>query len=150
MEQLNFPEYSFRITRNKENKLVIFDVYRKKSLILTPEEWVRQNILRYLVEEKNFPAALISSEAGLKINTLSRRYDALIYDRKGKPLLLIECKAPKVSVNQAVFDQVGAYNQTIKAKYILVTNGLKHFCCRHDESNGKFEFLGEIPIFDNI
>jgi hypothetical protein len=138
------------MSKDNEGKLMILDVYRKKKLIVTPEEWVRQHLLRYLVEEKNYPAALISSEGGIKVNRLARRYDALIYDKSGKPLVLIECKAPSVKLNQAVFDQVIAYNHNLKAKYIIVTNGLKHYCCKHNIANKKFEFLGDIPLFEML
>jgi hypothetical protein len=150
MDQLNFPQYTFQISKTRAGKYFIFDMYRKKKVVLTPEEWVRQHMLRYLVEEKGFPASLISSESGIKVNQLSRRYDALVFDRKGKPLLLIECKATSVPVNQAVFDQVLAYNRSAKARYILVTNGLKHFCCRYAEQDGKYEFLHDIPSFNEL
>ena len=94
MQPLNFPQYPFRISRSDTGSLFIYDEYRKKALCLTPEEWVRQHILRFLTEDRGIPKSLISSEAGVKVNTLSRRYDALVYNRRGLPVLLIECKAP--------------------------------------------------------
>jgi hypothetical protein len=148
MDKLNLPDYSFRILKSEGKKLFIFDSFRKKNVQLTPEEWVRQNILKFLTEEKGFPVSLVSIEAGVKVNRLSRRYDALIYDRRGKPLLLIECKAPSVNIQQSTFDQIVAYNLTIKAHYLLVSNGLKHYFCKIDTQESKYKFLEEIPYFD--
>ena len=148
MEKLNLPDYTFRLSKNEEGEVYIFDELRKKKLLLTPEEWVRQHILRYLIEEKGYPGSLISAEAGLKVNQLSRRYDALIYNRKGEAVLLIECKAPSVTVKQEVFDQILAYNREIKASHLLVSNGLKHFCCRIDPDSKQYVFLKEIPDFE--
>ncbi len=150
MKKLNLPEYTFRITRTEEGKLLIFDHYRKKNVHLTPEEWVRQHILTFLTKEKGVPESLISIESGITINKLSRRYDALIYDRKGKAIMLIECKAPNVAIDQQTFDQVVAYNNVPKADYILVTNGLQHFCCKMDTEKKKYLFLNEIPSFNSL
>jgi hypothetical protein len=147
MEKLNLPEYSFRISR-KENKVMIFDALRKKNILLTPEEWVRQNILRFLTEERGFPPSLISIEAGLKVNRLARRYDALVYDRNRQPLMLVECKAPGVAINQNTFDQISAYNRTTKTIYLLITNGLKHYCCKLDDTAKRYVFLENIPAYD--
>lgn len=150
MEQLNFPKYTFDITEDTNGKAFIFDTIRKKKLSLTPEEWVRQNLLRYLQEEKTYPANLISAEAGLKVNRLSRRYDALVYNRKGNAVMLIECKATSIKIDQKVFDQIIAYNQTIRAEYLLVTNGLRHFCCRLDPKEKRYIFLQDIPQFNAL
>jgi hypothetical protein len=150
MEKLNLPEYSFRISRSAGKKDLIFDPFRNKNVILTPEEWVRQNILRYLTEEKKFPPSLISIEAGVRVNRLARRYDALVYDRMGKPLLLVECKAPSIQIIQGTFDQVAAYNMPIKAGYLLVTNGLKHYCCKMNPNATEYSFLQDIPSFEAL
>jgi len=147
MNKLNLPVYTFRISKKEKDKLLIFDVFRRKYVSLTPEEWVRQNILQYLVTEKNVPKSLISSEAGVRINTLKRRFDALIYNRNGEPWMLVECKAPSITINQDTFDQIVAYNNSIKAKYLLITNGLKHYCCRMDTSTKKSVFVQDIPNF---
>ena len=147
MDKLNLPAYKFRISGTQKNNTLIFDTFRKKFVSLTPEEWVRQHILRFLTEEKNVPKVLISVEAGININKLVKRYDALIYDRKGKPWMIVECKAPSVAINQSVFDQVVVYNQTVRAKYILVTNGLKHYCCDMSKANRQVQFLNDIPDF---
>jgi hypothetical protein len=150
MEKLNFPDYEFRIIRTSDNKLMIFDNLRKKEILLTPEEWVRQNIIRFLVSDRRFPPSLISVESGLKVNRLSRRYDVLIFNREGNPLVLIECKAPNVTVNQETFNQITAYNLTVHAKYFLVSNGKKHFFASYDQNLKKFLFLDDIPFFENL
>jgi hypothetical protein len=150
MEKLNFPHYEFRISRSQDNKVFIFDPLRKKNVALTPEEWVRQNIIRVLVDDRNFPPSLIVVEAGLKVNRNVRRYDLLVYNREGQPLMLIECKAPVVSISQNTFDQVAAYNLTVKAKFLLVTNGIKHFMACFDPQSKSFNFLDDIPFFDKI
>lgn len=149
MDKLNLPAYKFRISGTQKNNTLIFDTFRKKFISLTPEEWVRQHILRFLTEEKSVPEALVSVEAGININRLAKRYDALIFDRNGKPWMIVECKAPSVAINQSVFDQVVAYNQTVKAKYILVTNGLKHYCCDMSNANQQVQFLSNIPNFND-
>ena len=149
MDKLNLPAYKFRISGTQKNNLQIFDSFRKKFISLTPEEWVRQHILRFLTEEKNVPESLVSVEAGISINRLVKRYDALIYERNGKPWMIVECKAPSVAINQSVFDQVVVYNQTVHAKYILVTNGLKHYCCEVSNTKQQVQFLNNIPDFED-
>jgi type I site-specific restriction endonuclease len=147
---LNFPAYSFRIEKNADGKEFIFDRFRNKNIPLTPEEWVRQHLIRYLAEEKNFPVSLISIEAGMKVNRMARRYDALVYNREGKPLMLIECKAPTVAIGQETFDQVNAYNRTTKVPYLLLSNGLKHYCCVLDEVEVKYIFMPQIPDYNKL
>ncbi len=144
MQKLNLPSYTFR-TKQEEGVTYIFDKIRKKFLVLTPEEWVRQHFNEYLIEEHQYPRALFKCEGGLKYNKLSKRSDILIYDRDGKPFFLIECKAPKVKLDQSVFQQVSVYNQTIKAPYIAITNGLQHFICKIDLQKGTYDFVNEIP-----
>jgi hypothetical protein len=150
MEKLNLPLYTFRITKNKDNKVMIFDPLRKKDIPLTPEEWVRQNILKFLIDDRGFPNSLISVEAGLRVNRFLRRYDALVYSRDKQPLMLIECKAPGIQVNQDTFDQITIYNQNFKAPYMLVTNGLKHYCCKLDVNNKKYVFFENVPTYDQL
>lgn len=150
MEKLNFPAYEFKISKGNDAKRYIFDKLRKKNILLTPEEWVRQNLLQFLIQEKDYPHSLISIEAGLKINTLARRYDALVYSREGSPLLLVECKAPGIKINQQTFDQIIAYNLSIKANFLLITNGIKHYCCRLRANKESFEFLGDIPGYESL
>lgn len=148
MHQLNLPTYKHKL-KHIDGEVYIFDRIRKKDIILTPEEWVRQNLIQYLIQDKGFPSGLISVEAGLKVNTLNRRYDALVYSRNGNANVLIECKAPEVNVNKKVFDQVLAYNLEICAPYLLVSNGIKHFFLGRG-NNETFSFLPTIPNFDEL
>ncbi len=148
MNKLNLPEYSFKIQQKGEG-LMIFDELRKKYLVLTPEEWVRQNLIKFLVSDKGYPSGLISQEAGLKINAVQKRYDALIFDKTGVPLVLIECKAPDVTINKKVFEQILAYNRTIGAPFLLVSNGMKHYFLRRG-ANNQFLFEHDLPDFKAI
>lgn len=146
MERLNLPTYSFNI-KFKEQRKYIFDFIRKKFVLLTPEEWVRQNFLKFLVEEKKYPASLIAVEKEFKLNTLSKRSDALVYNRSGQPFLIIECKATTVKIDQKVFDQIARYNMKLNVELLVVTNGLEHYCCKIDIENQKYYFLKDIPEF---
>ena len=146
MQKLNFPEYNFRF-KNKENKALIFDVIRKKFIVLKPEEWVRQHCLKLLIEDKKYPKALINVEKSLKINNLTKRYDIVIYDSDGSIYLIVECKSPKIKISQDAFDQIARYNLTLKASYLMVTNGLNHYYCNIDLKNESYNFLKEIPSY---
>ncbi len=146
MQPLNLPEYNFKLRQNGTQK-EIFDAFRKKYVVLTPEEWVRQNIVQFLVQERKFPASLIAVEIGLKYNQLQKRADVLVYDKSGAPYLLVECKAPEVKITQETFHQIARYNMTFKVKYLVVTNGLNHFCCVMDYENNTFSYLETIPEF---
>lgn len=146
MQKLNFPSYNFRF-KNNENKVAIFDEIRKKFIILTPEEWVRQHVVQFLLEEKKYPKSLINVEKVLKINGLTKRYDGVVFNTDGSIFLLIECKAPKVKITQTTFDQIARYNMTLKATYLMVTNGLNHYFCLMDFENESYVFLKELPEF---
>ncbi|MDQ3048095.1 MAG: type I restriction enzyme HsdR N-terminal domain-containing protein [Bacteroidota bacterium] len=147
MQKLNLPPYEFRLRKEGE-QVQIFDSIRKKFLVLNPEEWVRQNFLQFLIIEKKFPASLIVIESGLKYNQLRKRSDVLAYDRSGKPYLLVECKAPEVKITQDAFDQVARYNMQFKVKFLVVTNGLNHFCCEMDYEAGTWKYLPTVPEFE--
>jgi hypothetical protein len=149
MRKLNLPAYDFRYRTEGEYRLVL-DVYRKRFVRLTPEEEVRQRFARYLVEERGFPASLIMTEYALKVNKLSRRCDILVHKPAGHPAVLVECKAPEVAISQATFDQVARYNLAFKVSYLIVTNGLKHYCCRVDFETGKITFLDQIPAYTEL
>ncbi len=149
MKTLNLPTYHFSF-KEENKKTKIFDAIRKKFLVLTPEEWVRQNVVRFLVEEKGFPPNLIVIEMGLKLNGLQKRADIIVYSKLGKPVLLVECKAPHVKIDQKVFDQIGRYNITFKLPYLLVTNGMEHFCAQIDFNSKDFSFLQEIPEYEKL
>ena len=149
MQQLNLPPYPIKLKEEKGTKY-IFDPIRKKYLVLQPEEWVRQNFIQFLIKEKAFPESLIAIEKGLKLNELQKRADIVIYDNQAKPIVLIECKAPKVKINQDVFEQVARYNMVFKVPYLLVTNGLEHYCAKVDFENNSFEFLQELPNYKSL
>jgi type I site-specific restriction endonuclease len=148
-KQLNLPTYSFR-TRQADSKILIFDEIRKKFLVLTPEEWVRQNFIRYLVEEKNFPASLMAVETGLKLNQNQFRADLLVYSKAGNPLMIVEFKAPEVKITQKTFDQIARYNLTFMVPYLLVSNGLNHYCCQVDFEARNYQFFKDIPSFTDL
>jgi len=149
MRKLNLPAYEFKYQNEGEN-LMVLDVYRKRFVKLTPEEEVRQRFARYLVEEKGFPASLLMTEYSLKLNKLSRRCDILVHKPAGHPALLVECKAPEVSISQATFDQVARYNLAFRVSYLIVTNGLKHYCCLIDFETEEIRFLSEIPAYEAL
>ena len=144
MLKLNFPAFKILI-KNKDNKSHIFDVLRKKFVVLTPEEWVRQHVVNFLIK-KNISKNHIAIEKRILINNLKKRFDVLVYDRNGEVLLLIECKAPKVNLNQKVFDQVSIYNQHLNSKFLMITNGLSHFYLKVDKKNKKYVFLNKFPL----
>jgi len=146
MQMLNFPEYSFRF-KNSENKLWIFDEIRKRFVVLSPEEWVRQNVIQYLIREKSYSKNLINVEKQLMLNNLSKRYDIVAYDRDGKVILIVECKAPSVAIDQETFDQIARYNMNLQADFLMVTNGLNHYFCRMDYENQRYVFLRDLPSF---
>jgi hypothetical protein len=146
MQKLNFPTYSFRF-KNSENKVAIFDEIRKKFVILTPEEWVRQNVVRFLLEEKKYPKSYINVEKLIKINDLNKRYDIVVFQPNGEIFLLIECKAPEVQISQQTFDQIARYNLVLNAKHLMITNGLNHYFCQIDFENEKYTFLRDLPNY---
>mgnify|MGYP001401117517 CR=1 FL=1 len=146
MKDFILPKYNFK-TRLVSGKKQIFDPVRKKYVYLTKEEWVRQNIIQFLIIEKFYPVSLIRVEFNLKFNTLSKRADIVCFDNNGSVMLLVECKSPEIQLNQNVFDQIAIYNLSFKSKFLLVTNGLNYFCCEMNYSLKKYSFLSEIPSF---
>jgi hypothetical protein len=147
--KLNLPEYKFKIRETDKNKQ-IFDRFRKKFVTLTPEEWVRQNFLMYLTLEKNYPSSLLAIEAGLQLYKRKKRTDIVAYNNTGKPVLIVECKAPEVKISQDVFDQIARYNMALQVNYLIVTNGLEHYCCALDYKNNSYRFLKEIPDYKKV
>jgi len=146
VQKLNFPTYSFRL-KNRENKRLIFDDIRKKFVVLQPEEWVRQHCVQYLKEHKNYPQSLINVEKELKVNGLSKRYDIIVFNSDGSIHLIVECKAPKIPIDQDAFDQIARYNLTLNASYLMVTNGINHYYCEMDFEAERFQFLIDIPDY---
>jgi hypothetical protein len=147
MQKLHFPSYSFRF-KNSENKVAIFDEIRKKFVVLTPEEWVRQHTIQYLIQECKYPKSLINVEKQVKINGMSKRYDIVIFNSDGSIFLVVECKQPDVMISQNTFDQIARYNFTLKARYLMVTNGLNHYFCQMDFENEKYNFLKALPNYN--
>ena len=148
MQQLAFPAYSFRV-KSSENKTTIFDVIRKKFIVLTPEEWVRQHVVHFLIEDHNYPKSLINVEKVIKVNGTTKRYDVVVFKPDGSIFLLVECKAPKVKITQHTFDQIARYNLTLKGEYQMVTNGLEHYYCQIDYQAETYHFIPEIPLYKN-
>ena len=149
MQQLNFPVYNFRF-KNSENKVSIFDEIRKKFILLTPEEWVRQHVIQFLLAEKKYPKSLINVEKALNVNGLRKRYDVVVFNPNGSIFILVECKSPEIKTAQATFDQIARYNMSLKAQFLMVTNGHNHYFCQMDFENEKYEFLKELPNYQLI
>lgn len=149
IQKLNLPEYGFRFSE-RQGQACIYDEFRQRWAVLTPEEWVRQNFLKFLSGQKGFPRSLMAVEKKVDIHGLPQRFDLLVYNRKGEPLLVAEFKAPGVAIDQGVFDQVIRYNNTLLAPYIIASNGLSHFCCYIDFSAGNASYLPEIPDFKDV
>jgi type I site-specific restriction endonuclease len=149
MLQLNLPEYNFRIKKLDE-KLLIFDSQRKRYVSLTPEEWVRQHFIRFLIEEKGYPAAYLAVEKQLSLNGMKKRCDAILYNEHALPILIIELKAPNVAITQTTFDQVAVYNAKLKVDFFMISNGIEHYCCKVDTLNSQYKFFPEIPYYSNL
>ncbi len=147
MESLNLPKYEPRIER-REGKLVIFDPIRKKFIVLTPEEWVRQHFINYLVEHLGYPMSRMRVESGVSYNKMTKRSDIVVYDSSLRPEILVECKSSSVKVDQGTFDQLGMYNKTLGAKFIIATNGLTHYACKIEGND--FEFLNTVPTYEEL
>ena len=146
MERLNLPTYNFKL-KNSQNKTLIFDKLRKKYVVLTPEEWVRQHFVHFLMDKKKYPETLIAIEKQLIINNLKKRTDILIFNTNGNPEIIVECKAPSVKISQETFDQIARYNIKLNAKFLIVTNGITHFYCQMDFNNKTYIFLKDLPSY---
>ncbi|GJH41008.1 restriction endonuclease subunit R [Capnocytophaga sp. HP1101] len=149
MEALNFKNYPFRL-KKADDKLWIFDPIRRKYVVLQPEEWVRQHVVHFLIEEKGYPKSLINVEKKLSVNGLTKRYDVVVYSKKGIVLLVVECKAPNVTITQQTFDQIARYNLSLNAQYLMVTNGINHYYCQMDYNQYKYIFLTDLPHYNNL
>ena len=146
MYKLNLPTFDFKLS-SKDLKNFIFDIIRKKHYVLTPEEWVRQNLIHYLVLNLNYPKSLIKVEAKLKYNNLTKRADILVYDNNFAIKLLVECKSYKIKLNKSAFDQASVYNKIFKSEYLMVSNGINHFCCKYDWKNKKIIYIDSFPKY---
>lgn len=147
MEQLNFPSFNFRV-KNTENKTLVFDVLRKKFVVLTPEEWVRQHVILYFHQMLLYPLNHMISEKKTGHKNSNQRLDLLIMSAEGNPLILVECKAPQVAITQNTFDQIARYQRGVNAEFLMVTNGLNHYFCKMDYENESYQFLKALPAYN--
>lgn len=143
---LSLPIYKLKM-KSEAEKTYIFDVVRKKYLLLTAEEWVRQNFIHYLNKEKKYPLGLMGVEQMVKYNSLKTRADIVLYNTVGKAHIIVECKATDVKITQDTFNQIAKYNSQLKVKYLMVTNGMNHYCCKMDYESNRITFLEEIPSY---
>jgi hypothetical protein len=148
MIPLNLPPFEYKL-KKAEGKLWIFDVIRKKYIVLIPEEWVRQHFVHYLIGAHKYPRSLIRVEGGLQFNELQKRTDIVVFDREAKPWMVIECKSPDIPVSERTVFQASTYNATLRAKYLVVSNGLKHYFALTDWGNGTTSWLSDLPAFGN-
>lgn len=149
MYKLNLPQYEIKIGE-QDGRRTIFDILRRKFVTLTPEEWVRQHFIHYLIEHKGYPKAWMANEIELKSGTKKLRCDSVLYDTQLRPRMIIEYKAPTIQLQQRVFDQISVYNLLLHVDYLVVSNGLQHYCCKMDYDNQKYLFLRDIPDYQNI
>ena len=147
MIPLNLPVIDAKLSE-EGGKTFIFDVFRRKKILLTPEEWVRQHFAHYLICQLHYPKSLMKIESGLKYNKLAKRSDIVVYNRKGMPLILVECKSYQHKLGQKVLDQVSIYNQTLRAQYLAISNGLQHFFFEIDFDRSGFRQLSMLPKYD--
>lgn len=147
--KLNLPPFAHKVEKT-DGKNTIFDVIRKKYVALTPEEWVRQHLVHYFINHLDYPRSLISVESALQYNQLAKRSDILVYSREGNPLLLAECKSFKVNLSDRVFEQSSIYNSSLKAPFLLISNGLVHYCCRMDYQALSYTFLKQVPSYQDM
>ena len=145
MKRLNFPNYEFRLKKEGQKRF-IFDLIRKKYIQLSSEEWVRQNCIRFLIEEKRISRFSIAVEKEIEFNGIKKRFDIVSYCNEGKINLLVECKAPNIEINQKTFDQILIYNKILKSKYLMVTNGINHYYCKINEDMNNIKFLSNFPL----
>ena len=149
MYELNLPKYGIKIAQEKGHQS-IFDILRRKYVALTPEEWVRQHFVHYLIEHKGYPQSLMANEIQLAIGNKKLRCDSVLYDRSLKPRMIIEYKAPTVNITQKVFDQIFAYNILLRVDFLIVSNGLQHYCCQMDYAQKTYHFLPTIPNYEEL
>lgn len=149
MIPLNLPNSTLKITLRDQKKF-IWDRLRKKFVALTPEEWIRQNFIEFLIDHKEYPETLMNNEIAVRLNGMNKRCDSVVFDQTGKPVVIIEYKAPQITINQNVFDQIVRYNMVLQVPYLIVSNGLSHYCCEVDYQNHRCNFLQDIPTFGEI
>lgn len=148
--KLNLPVAQLHVSRTPTGDLVIFDPLRRKNVALTPEEWVRQNFVAYMTGMLGYPASLMANETAIKLNDTLRRCDTVVYDLHARPLVIVEYKAPDIEITQQVFDQIVRYNMVLRARCLIVSNGMSHYCCLIDYDKSSYSFLTEVPRFDRL
>ena len=149
MEVLNLPQAQLKIN-NQDGKQVVFDILRKKYLVLTPEEWVRQHFIHFLINNKAYRQSLMANEVLLNFNGMQKRCDTVVYRKDLTPLVIIEYKAPHIKITQQVFNQICRYNFVLKVDYLIVSNGIEHYCCKMDYPNKSYHFLRYIPLYSQL
>ncbi len=149
MVQLNLPPYEVRL-KGTSGRQQIFDFLRRRYVALTPEEWVRQHFTHFLVEQKGYPKGLLCNEYELRIGEKKLRCDTLLYNKEMHPQMIVEYKAPEIKITQRVFDQITAYNMLLHVDYLIISNGLQHYCCRMDYANRRYDFLRDIPDYSQL
>ena len=149
MDTLNLPKTELKVT-TKDGKPQVFDHLRRKYVALTPEEWVRQQFVHYLIGQKDYPAECIGNEVSISLNGTRKRCDSVVFGREAEPLMIIEYKAPSVDITQQVFEQISRYNIKLRVRWLIVSNGLQHYCCRIDYESGTYQFVEDIPTYNEI
>ncbi len=148
--RLNLPAAELSLERDAQGRLTVYDRWRRRRVVLTPEEWVRQHFAAMLVSHKGFPPGRIANEISIELNSTARRCDTVVYDDARRPLMIVEYKAPSVAITQEVFNQIARYCSVLRPRFIAVSNGLRHFCCRFDDSSGRYEFLPDLPDWSQM
>lgn len=149
METLNLPKTELR-TATRDDKQLVFDILRRKYVALTPEEWVRQHFVHHLIHDKGYPAECIGNEISLTLNGTRKRCDSVVYGRNAQPVMIIEYKSPQVEITQQVFEQISRYNIRLRVEWLIVSNGLQHYCCHIDYESGTYRFVEDIPAYNDI
>lgn len=150
MTPLNLPPFEAKIKETEENKLSIYDTLRRKYIALTPEEWVRQHFINYLINYKGYPEALLANEMAISLNGTTKRCDSVLFSPQMQPRMILEYKAPHINISQKVFDQITRYNMVLHVEYLIVSNGLHHYCCKIDIKENRYTFLQDIPAYQNL
>lgn len=150
MIQLNLPAFDIRLSVDPKGRSVVYDPLRAKWIVLTPEEWVRQHFVHFLISNRSYPQALIANEVGIRQNGCLRRCDTVVFGKHAEPVAIIEYKAPEVEITHRTFDQAVRYNMELRVRCLMVSNGLRHFCCRVDSVNGSYQFLRDIPAYTEL
>jgi hypothetical protein len=149
MEALNLPKTDLKLQR-KEDRVTVFDILRKKFVVLTPEEWVRQHFIHFLINQKGYNSSCIANEVALCLNNTQKRCDTVVYDTQARPIMIVEYKAAHISISQRVFNQISRYNIKMHVPWLIVSNGIQHYCCRVNYENETYEFLPDIPSWQEL